>query len=74
MDSLGISFFISINTLGQRFADVHKKANLVVEDRVAFMVHVITGSIGHLSDFLELLPLNPGGPELHWIASKLEER
>ena len=39
---------------------------------MAFIVHVITGSIGHLSDFLELLPLNPGGPELHWIASKLE--
>ena len=37
---------------------------------MAFMVHV-TGSIGHLSDFLELLP---GGPELHRIASKLEER
>ena len=28
------------------------------------MVHVITGPIGHLSDFLELLPLDPGGPEL----------
>ena len=38
---------------------------------MAFMVHVI---IGHLSDFLELLPLDPGGPELHRIASKLEER
>ena len=36
---------------------------------MAFMVHVI----GHLSDFLELLPLEPGGPELHRIASKLEE-
>ena len=35
---------------------------------MAFMVHVI----GHLSDFLE--PLEPGGPELHRIASKLEER
>ena len=33
---------------------------------MAFMVHVI----GH---FLELLPLEPGGPELHRIASKLEE-
>ena len=41
---------------------------------MAFMVHVITGSIGHLSVFLELLPLDPGGPELHRIASKLEER
>ena len=38
------------------------------------MVHVITGPIGYLSDFLELLPLDPGGPELHRIASKLEER
>ena len=38
------------------------------------MVHVITGPIGHLSDFLELLPLDPDGPELHRIASKLEER
>ena len=36
---------------------------------MAFMVHVI----GHLSDFLELLPLEPGGSELHRIASKLEE-
>ena len=27
------------------------------------MVHVITGPIGHLSDFLELLPLDLGGPE-----------
>ena len=27
-----------------------------MQDRVAFMVHVITGPIGHLSDFLELLP------------------
>ena len=36
---------------------------------MTFMVHVI----GHLSDFLELLPLEPGGPELHRIASKLEE-
>ena len=43
-------------------------------DRVAFMVHVITGPIGHLSDFLELLPLDLGGPELHSIASKFEER
>ena len=41
---------------------------------MVFMVHVITGPIGHLSDFLELLPLNPGGPELYRIASKLEER
>ena len=40
-----------------------------MEDRVTFMVHVI----GHLSYFLELLPLEPGGPELHRIASKLEE-
>ena len=32
---------------------------------MAFMVHVTTGLIGHLSDFLELLPLDPGGPELH---------
>ena len=38
------------------------------------MVHVITGPIGHLSDLLELLSLDPGGPELHRIASKLEER
>ena len=38
------------------------------------MVHVITDPIGHLSDFLELPPLDPGGPELHKIASKLEER
>ena len=39
------------------------------------MVHVIiTGPIGHLSNFFELLPLDPGGPELHRIASKLEER
>ena len=39
------------------------------------MVHVITGPIGHLYDFLlELLPLDPGGPELNRIASKLEER
>ena len=37
------------------------------------MVHVITGPIGHLSDFLELLPSDPGGPELHRIVSKLEE-
>ena len=37
---------------------------------MAFMVHVI----GHLSDFLELLPLEPGGAELHRIASKLEKR
>ena len=37
---------------------------------MAFMVHVV----GHLSDFLALLPLEPGGPELHGIASKLEER
>ena len=36
---------------------------------MAFMVHVITGPIGHFSDFLELLPLDPGGPELHMIAS-----
>ena len=41
---------------------------------MAFIVHVITGPIGHLSDFLELLPSDPGGPELHRIASKLEER
>ena len=41
---------------------------------MAFMVHVITSPIGHLSDFLELLPLDPGGPELHKIASELEER
>ena len=39
---------------------------------MAFMVHVVL--VGHLSDFLELLPLEPGGPELHRIASKLEER
>ena len=38
------------------------------------MVHVITDPIGNLSDFLELLPLDPSGPELHRIASKLEER
>ena len=25
---------------------------------MAFMVHIITGPIGHLSDFLELLPLD----------------
>ena len=36
-----------------------------MQDRVAFMVHIITGPIGHLSDFLELLPSDPGGPELH---------
>ena len=36
---------------------------------MALMVHVITGPIGHLSDILELLPLDPGGPELHRIAS-----
>ena len=41
-----------------------------MQDRVAFMVHVITGPIGHLSDFLELLPLDPGGREHHRIASK----
>ena len=41
---------------------------------MAFMVHVITGPVGHLSDFLDLLPLDPAGPELHRIASKLEER
>ena len=41
---------------------------------MAFIVHVVTGPTGHLSDFLELLPLDPGGPELHKIASKLEER
>ena len=44
-----------------------------MEDRVAFMVHVITGPIDHLSDFVELLPLDPGGPELHRIATNLEE-
>ena len=54
---------------GRSVADVHKN-QLVGEDRVAFVVHVIS----HLSDFLELLPLEPGGPELHRIASKLEER
>ena len=72
MDSQGISFFKLINIYGRSVADVHKKASslLVREDRVAFMVHVI----GQLSDFLELLPLEPGGPELHRIASKLEER
>ena len=32
---------------------------------MAFMVHIITGPIGHLSDFLELLPLDLGGPKLH---------
>ena len=36
-----------------------------MKDRVAFMVHVITGPICHLSDFLELLPLDPGGPKRH---------
>ena len=36
-----------------------------MQDRVAFMVHVITGPIGHLSGFLELLPSDPGGPKLH---------
>ena len=51
---------------------------------MAFMVHVITGSVGPLSDFLDLLPtrwktciqqsntvenIDPGGPELHRIAS-----
>ena len=45
-----------------------------MQDRVAFMVHATTGPIGHLPDFLELLPLDPGGPERHRIASKLEER
>ena len=37
---------------------------------MAFMVHVI----GHLSDFLELLPLEPVGPELHRNASKLDRK
>ena len=37
---------------------------------MAFILHVI----GHLSDLLELLPLEPGSPGLHRIASKLEER
>ena len=41
---------------------------------MAFIVHVITGPIGHLSDFVEVLPLDLGDPELHRIASKLEER
>ena len=36
---------------------------------MALVVHVITGPIGHLSDFLELLPSDPGGLELHRIAS-----
>ena len=36
---------------------------------MALMVHVITGPIGHLSDIFELLPLDPGGRELHRLAS-----
>ena len=69
LDSQGIRFFISINIFGKSFGDIHKKTQLVVEDQVALMVHVITGPIGHLSDILELLPLDPGGPELPRIAS-----
>ena len=41
---------------------------------MAFIVHVSAGPIDHLPDFLELLSLDPGGPELHRIASELEER
>ena len=41
---------------------------------MAFIVYVSTGPTGHLPDFLELLSLDPRGPELHRTASELEER
>ena len=39
---------------------------------MAFIVHVSAGPIGQLFDFLELLPSDVRGPELHRIASELE--
>ena len=41
---------------------------------MAFKVHVSSGPTGHLPNFLELLSLDSCGPELHRIASELEER
>ena len=41
---------------------------------MAFIVHVCAGPIGHLTDFVELLPSDLCGPELHRAASELGKR